>query len=105
MIGPLTVGKKAAEYGFKSYGVPGAVVAGAGGVAGTIAVKKGVEALVDAETEPIAEDGYPARDNQVSDDDQETGRLINIEPIDETERRDVDSEDAGSQNAGSEDGA
>jgi hypothetical protein len=41
MVGPLVAGKKAAEYGYKRYGLPGAVVAGAGAAVGTaFGVKK-----------------------------------------------------------------
>lgn len=41
MLGPLTAGKKAAEFGCKRYGLPGAVVAGLGAVIATaIGVKK-----------------------------------------------------------------
>lgn len=41
MLGPLAAGKKAAEFGYKRYGFPGAVVAGLGAVIATaIGVKK-----------------------------------------------------------------
>ena len=43
MIGPLAAGKKGAELGYKVYGVPGAVAAGAGGAAGMLVAKKGLE--------------------------------------------------------------
>lgn len=40
-VGPLVAGKKAAEYGYKRYALPGAVVAGAGAAVGTaIGIKK-----------------------------------------------------------------
>lgn len=61
MLGPLTAGKKAAEFGYKAYGIPGAAVAGAGGAVGMLAAKKGVEAVVEtdagAEMETITEEG------------------------------------------------
>lgn len=41
MIGPLVAGKKAAKFGYKRYGLSGAVVAGTGAAVGTaIGVKK-----------------------------------------------------------------
>lgn len=41
MVGPLVTGKKAAEFGYKRYGLPGAIVAGAGVAVGTaIGVKR-----------------------------------------------------------------
>lgn len=52
MLGPLTAGKKAAEYGYKAYGVPGAVIAGAGGAAGVAVAKKGVEVAAEGEVQP-----------------------------------------------------
>jgi outer membrane lipoprotein SlyB len=61
MLGPLTAGKKAAELGYKVYGVPGAAVAGAGGAVGMVVAKKGVEAVVEtesgAEVDTIADEG------------------------------------------------
>lgn len=39
MFGPLTVGKKAASWGYRKYGVPGAVATGIAGVAGYVAVR------------------------------------------------------------------
>lgn len=53
MIGPLAAGKKAAEFGYRVYGVPGAVIAGAGGVAGVVVAKKGIETVA----EDAARDG------------------------------------------------
>lgn len=47
MIGPLAAGKKAAEFGYRVYGVPGAVIAGAGGVASVVVAKKGIEAIAE----------------------------------------------------------
>lgn len=40
MLGPITVGKKAASWGYKRYGVPGAVATGTVGVAGYLAARK-----------------------------------------------------------------
>jgi hypothetical protein len=42
LFGPLTVGKKAASWGYKKYGLPGAVATGALGVAGYVAARKAV---------------------------------------------------------------
>lgn len=49
MIGAITVGKKAAKYGYRKYGVPGAVVAGAGGVAAVVAVRNVVESRTETD--------------------------------------------------------
>lgn len=53
MVGPLVAGKKAAEYGCKRYGLPGAVVAGAGAAVGTaIGIKKLTAAVTTTDNEP-----------------------------------------------------
>ncbi|MFC6905928.1 hypothetical protein [Halalkalicoccus tibetensis] len=56
MIGSLAAGKKGAELGYKVYGVPGAVAAGAGGAAGMLVAKKGLEVAVETESSSIADD-------------------------------------------------
>lgn len=69
MIGSLAAGKKAAEYGYKTYGVPGAVVAGAGSVAGVAVAKKGVEVAVEGNVEPAdQQEGATIEVEEVSDD-------------------------------------
>jgi hypothetical protein len=55
MIGSLTVGKKAAKYGYKAYGVPGAAIAGAGGAVGVAVAKKGIQAAVETDAEASAD--------------------------------------------------
>lgn len=48
MVGPLAAGKKAAEFGYKRYGLPGAVVAGTSAAVGTaIVIKKLRSALAE----------------------------------------------------------
>jgi chromate transport protein ChrA len=52
MVGPLVAGKKAAKYGYKRYGIPGAVVAGTGAVVGTaIGIKKLKSAITNRPTD------------------------------------------------------
>lgn len=69
MIGPLAAGKKGAELGYKVYGVPGAVAAGAGGAAGMLVAKKGLEVAVEAETSSVAdEEGTRIEVTEVDDD-------------------------------------
>lgn len=61
MIGSLTVGKKAAKYGYKAYGVPGAAIAGAGGAIGVAVAKKGLQSAVEIDAgtsvDTVAEEG------------------------------------------------
>lgn len=56
MIGAFTAGKKAAQYGYKKYGVKGAVVAGAGGAVGMIAAKKALRSAARSTAEEVVED-------------------------------------------------
>ncbi|WP_207592198.1 hypothetical protein [Halomontanus rarus] len=62
MLGALSAGKKAATYGYKKYGVPGAVVAGTGGAVGVVVAKKGAKALVKSKAEDVASDEEGSND-------------------------------------------
>lgn len=53
MLGPMTVGKKAASWGYKKYGVPGAVATGAVGVAGYVAVRRAFRRSTDLTEDPV----------------------------------------------------
>ena len=46
LIGPLTVGKKAASWGYRKYGLPGAIVAAVVGVWGYLTVRSAVRKVV-----------------------------------------------------------
>lgn len=43
MIGAYTIGKKAVKFGYKRYGVPGAVVTGGAALAGYVAVRRALK--------------------------------------------------------------
>lgn len=62
MLGALSAGKKAATYGYKKYGVPGAVVAGTGGAVGIVVAKKGAKALVKSKAKDGASDDEESTD-------------------------------------------
>jgi hypothetical protein len=49
MIVPLAVGKKAVRFGYKRYGVPGAIVAGGFVVVGYVAVRRAIEAAKESD--------------------------------------------------------
>ena len=67
MLGALSVGKKAAQYGYKKLGVPGAVLAGAGGAAGYAVFKKKTKSAVEDElTEDDQTDGGRPGDEHFS---------------------------------------
>lgn len=67
MLGALSIGKKAAQYGYKKFGVPGAVLAGAGGAAGYAAFKKKTKSAVKDELdEDDQNDGGRPSDEHLS---------------------------------------
>lgn len=51
MIGPLTAGKKAVTFGYKRYGIPGAIASGGAALAGDVLVRRALQAATDAEVE------------------------------------------------------
>lgn len=57
MLGPLTVGKKAASWGYRKYGVPGAVATGVAGVAGYVAVRSLVRRAVRDDDDDVRAQG------------------------------------------------
>lgn len=65
MIGSLTVGKKAAKYGYKAYGVPGAAIAGAGGAIGVAVAKKGAEAVVETDSGATVDTIAPEKGTEI----------------------------------------
>ncbi|MFU8867936.1 hypothetical protein [Natronococcus sp.] len=50
MIGALTVGKKALLFGYKRYGIPGAIVSGGIFLAGYVAVRRALRGGADADS-------------------------------------------------------
>lgn len=67
MLGAFSVGKKAAKFGYKKLGVPGAVLAGAGGAAGYAAFKKKTKSAVEDElTDDEQTGGDPPGDERLS---------------------------------------
>ncbi|ELY62138.1 hypothetical protein [Natronolimnohabitans innermongolicus] len=53
MIGALTVGKKALSFGYKRYGVPGAVASGGVVLVGYVAVRRALQAATEADEASI----------------------------------------------------
>ncbi|SDQ93321.1 hypothetical protein [Natronobacterium texcoconense] len=49
MIGAYTVGKKAVTFGYKRYGIPGAVASGGVALAGYVAVRRALRSRTDAD--------------------------------------------------------
>lgn len=50
MVGALAIGKKAVKFGYKRYGLPGAVMAGGVTAIGYIVVKRALRSAVDQDT-------------------------------------------------------
>lgn len=66
MLDAFTVGRKAAKFGYKKLGIPGAIIAGAGGAAGYVLFKKKAksavkdEVMADQTGDSIGENGLGA---------------------------------------------
>lgn len=73
MLDAFTVGRKAAKFGYKKLGIPGAVIAGAGGAAGYVMFKKKAksavkdEVLADQTGDSIGGDGIDAEGSEGND--------------------------------------
>ncbi|WP_266079516.1 hypothetical protein [Haladaptatus caseinilyticus] len=65
MLGPLTVGKKAAKFGYRKFGKFGAVVFGAVAVGGYFAAKRKVKSMMAGD--------QPSVDENENTEDTETG--------------------------------
>ncbi|WP_137290110.1 hypothetical protein [Natronorubrum halophilum] len=50
MIGALTVGKKAVTFGYKRYGIPGAIASGGIALAGYVAVRRALQSATNADS-------------------------------------------------------
>ncbi|SIR88626.1 hypothetical protein [Natronorubrum thiooxidans] len=53
MIGALTVGKKAVMFGYKRYGVPGAIASGGIALAGYVAVRRALQSATNADEDSL----------------------------------------------------
>jgi hypothetical protein len=111
-LGPLTIGKKAAKFGYKRYGIPGAVMAGGAGAIGYVAVRravkiaverKDVSGAIDAQTiqSAVNEDGIGAiTDRETLEsaiDEEKLGTDIDIEEVQSTTEEETDELDGGDE--------
>lgn len=53
MIGAFTVGKKAVTFGYKRYGVPGAIASGGIALVGYVAVRRALQAATEADEDSL----------------------------------------------------
>ncbi|WP_440765226.1 hypothetical protein [Natronorubrum sp. DTA7] len=54
MLGALSVGKKAVSFGYKRYGVPGAIASGGAALVGYVAVRRALQAATEADEDSLA---------------------------------------------------
>ncbi len=78
MIGAYTIGKKAVKFGYKRYGVPGAVATGGAVLAGYVAVKRALKSSSNGENA----DSDVDMDVVASSADDETGEMTGEESDD-----------------------
>ncbi|WP_101294347.1 hypothetical protein [Halegenticoccus soli] len=71
MLGPLAVGKKAAKYGYRRFGVPGAVLAGIGTAAGYVAVRKKLKSMLGGSDDESAGIADEMSDDESAADDRD----------------------------------
>ncbi|WP_049921420.1 hypothetical protein [Halopiger djelfimassiliensis] len=61
MIGAYTIGKKAITFGYKRYGIPGAIASGSVALAGYFVVRRALESAADSESVDSAIDAGEIR--------------------------------------------
>ena len=54
MLGKYTLGKKALEFGYKRYGIPGAVASGGVALAGYVVVRRALRSSTKADSDDVA---------------------------------------------------
>ncbi|MFC6824782.1 hypothetical protein [Halopelagius fulvigenes] len=54
MFGAYTIGKKAVKFGYKRYGIPGAVASGGAALAGYVAVRRALKSSTNSKDENVA---------------------------------------------------
>lgn len=88
MLDVFTVGRKAAKYGYRKFGVPGAVVAGVGGAVGYRAVKKTAKSVLErrAESDAVETEVKPAG----TEVDDSASVSVPVDDAPEGENADVD---------------
>ncbi|ELY58285.1 hypothetical protein [Natronococcus jeotgali] len=106
MIGALTVGKKAVTFGYKRFGVPGAVASGGIALAGYVAVRRAlqsatesgdVDSAIDATTieDAVEDDGMGAvTDSEVLEDAIDRDELESDVEMDDVQSSVEDEADA-----------
>ena len=81
MIDTFTIGRKAAKYGYKKFGIPGAVLAGVGGVAGYRMAKKTAKSVLQSRADS---DATAQRDVEPSGVSVDESASVSV-PVDESE--------------------
>lgn len=96
MIGPLTIGKKAAKFGYKRYGIPGAVVAGGAGTVGYLVVRRAVKSAVKGKSVDSAIDAKTIQSAVVENGMDAVTDTETLESAIDEEKLDIDIEDVQS---------
>ncbi|MDF9744121.1 hypothetical protein [Natrinema salsiterrestre] len=89
MIGAYTIGKKAVTFGYKRYGVPGAVASGGAALAGYLIVRRALKSSTDGDT---ADSAIDASEIQSAVEEKGLGAVTDKGTLD----RAIDEEEVGS---------
>ncbi|SFB94774.1 hypothetical protein SAMN05444422_103191 [Halobiforma haloterrestris] len=80
MIGAYTVGKKAVQFGYKRYGVPGAVVSGGVALAGFVAVRRALRSATNQDEDTLTE-AIDAQSIENAVDEGGLGSVADVETL------------------------
>ncbi|ELY38443.1 hypothetical protein [Natronorubrum tibetense] len=82
MLGALSVGKKAVSFGYKRYGVPGAVASGGAVLLGYVAVRRALQAATEADEDSLGA-AIDAESLEAAIDQDGVQAVTNVGTIDE----------------------
>ena len=82
MIGALSIGKKAVTFGYKRYGIPGAIASGSIALAGYVAVRRALQSVTN-DDEDALESAIDAQSLQQAVDEGGLGAVADPQLLDE----------------------
>ena len=87
MIGAFTVGKKAVTFGYKRYGIPGAIASGGLALAGYVAVRRALQSATNGSDDAI-DSAIDAESLKNAVDDEGLGAVADAQVLDDAIDRD-----------------
>ena len=87
MLGALSIGKKAVSFGYKRYGVPGAIASGGAVLVGYLAVRRALQAATEADEDSLGA-AIDAESLEAAIDQKGLQAVTDVRTIDEAIDRD-----------------